>query len=122
MTPLRTKTTNEIRRRLLIALKRQSRNPGGRIWRSLYERLQAPQRNRVVVNIAELQRHYEKGRVMVVPGKVLANGVVEAKLQVAAVAFSAEARAKIEAHGGKCLTIEELMEAHPTGKSVKMIM
>jgi len=118
---MRSKTTDETRRRLLIALKRQSRNPGGRVWRDLYERLQAPRRRRIAVNIADLQRHYERGRIMVVPGKVLSEGVVRDKLKVAAYAFSAKAKAKIEAQGGKCLTLEELMKVNPTGKNVKVI-
>lgn len=58
---------------------------------------------------------------MVVPGKVLANGAVEDKLQVAALAFSAKARTKIETRGGKCLSLEELMQVNPTGKDVKMV-
>lgn len=116
-----TRFTDEGRRQLLIALKRQSRNPGGRIWRSLYDRLQTSRRSRVTVNLGDLQRHYTKGRIMVVPGKVLSDGVIEDKLQVAAFAFSTKARAKIEAQGGKCLSFEELMEQNPTGKNVMLV-
>lgn len=118
---MKTKSPDETRRRLIIKLKRQSRNPGGRIWRTLYEDLQTARRNRVTVNIGDLQRRFTKGQVMVVPGKVLSDGVVEDKLQVAAYAFSSQARAKIEAQGGKCFTLEELMENNPTGKNVKLI-
>ncbi|MFX1562382.1 MAG: 50S ribosomal protein L18e [Promethearchaeota archaeon] len=114
-------TTDENRQRLLIALKRQSRNPGGRIWRILYERFQAPRRSRVSVNVAELQRHFTKGHVMVVPGKVLGDGNITDKLEVAALIFSGKARAKIEAAGGKCLSIEELMNVNPSGKNIMLI-
>lgn len=114
-------TTDENRQRLLIALKRQSRNPGGRIWRTLYERLQNPRRNRVTVNVADLQRHFTKGRIIVVPGKVLGDGNVEDKMEVAALTFSGKARTKIEARGGKCLSIKELMNANPHGKNIMLI-
>jgi large subunit ribosomal protein L18e len=114
-------STDENRQRLLIALKRQSRNPGGRIWRTLYEHFQTARRNRVTVNIADLQRHFSKGHIMVVPGKVLGDGIVEDKLEVAALAFSGNARSKIEARGGKCLSIEELMAANPSGKNIMLI-
>jgi len=114
-------TTDENRQQLLIALKRQSRNPGGRIWRILYERFQAPRRSCVTANVADLQRHFTKGRVMVVPGKVLGDGIVNDKLEVAALVFSGKARAKIEASGGKCLSIEELMNVNPSGKNIKLI-
>jgi large subunit ribosomal protein L18e len=118
---VKSKTTDETRQQLIIKLKRQSRNPGGRIWRDLYEDLQAPRRNRVTVNVGDLQRHHTRGQVMVVPGKVLGNGIVETKLNVAAVAFSEQARVKIEDKGGKCLTIDELMEENPTGKKAQII-
>ena len=118
---MKSKITSEPRKHLLIALKRQSRNPGGRIWRDLYERLQAPRRNRLTVNIADLQNHHTKGHILVVPGKVLADGIIEDKLQVAAFFFSTKAQEKIEAHGGKCMSLEELMEANPTGKNIKLI-
>ncbi|MFX1562635.1 MAG: 50S ribosomal protein L18e [Promethearchaeota archaeon] len=114
-------TTDETRQRLLIALKRQSRNPGGRIWRLLYERFQTPRRIRIAVNVADLQRHFTKGHMMVVPGKVLGDGKVEDKLEVAALAFSGKARTKIEARGGKCLSIEELMNTNPRGKNIMLI-
>jgi large subunit ribosomal protein L18e len=118
---MQAKTPNEHRQRLLIALKRQSRNPGGRVWRALQEHLLAPRRNHTAINLTALQRNFEKGRIMVVPGKVLANGVVVDKLQVAALAFSTKARVKIETRGGKCLSLEELMQTNPTGKDVKMV-
>lgn len=119
---MHTKSTNEQLKRLLILLKRQSRTPGGRIWRTLYERLQAPRRARIWVNVADLQRHFEKGYTMAVPGKVLSEGIVTDKLQVAALSFSSKARTKIVAVGGKCLSLEQLMEKIPSGKNVKLIM
>jgi large subunit ribosomal protein L18e len=118
---MQAKSPDEQRQRLAIALKRQSRNPGGRVWRVLLERMLAPRRNRTAINLTALQRNFEKGRIMVVPGKVLANGVIQDKLQVAALAFSAKARTKIETRGGKCLSLEELMQTNPTGKDLKMV-
>jgi large subunit ribosomal protein L18e len=58
---------------------------------------------------------------MVVPGKVLGDGIIEDKLNVAAVDFSAQARAKIEGKGGKCLSIDELIQQNPTGKNALII-
>ncbi len=118
---MKSKTTDEMRQQLIIKLKRQSRNPGGRIWRDLYEDLQTPRRSRTTINVGDLQQHHTRGQILVVPGKVLGDGVIETKLNVAAVDFSVQARAKIEDKGGKCLTIEELMEQNPTGKNTQII-
>ncbi len=118
---MRTKTTDENRQHLLIALKRQSRNPGGRIWRTLYKRLQSSRRQQITVNIVDLLKHYQKGRILVVPGKVLGDGEIDEKLQVAALGFSSNARLKIETSGGNCFSLTELMEVNPTGKNVLLI-
>jgi large subunit ribosomal protein L18e len=118
---MKTKSTDETRHQLLKKLKHQSRNPGGRIWRRLYEELQASRRDRLTVNIGDLQRHHTSGQILVVAGKVLSEGIIEDKLQVAAYSFSSQARAKILAKGGKCLSIEELMEQNPTGTKVRII-
>lgn len=118
---MKTKSTDETRQQLLRKLKRQSRTPGGRIWRRLYEELQASRRNRRTVNIGELQQYHARGHVLVVPGKVLSEGIVEDKLKVAAYSFSSQAREKIQAKGGQCLSIEELIEENPTGTKVRII-
>lgn len=118
---MKSKTTDEARQRLIIKLKRQSRNPGGRIWRTLYNDLQTVRRDRPTVNVGDLQRLHSRGRMMVVPGKVLGDGIVVDKLDVAAVGFSTQARAKIEGKGGQCLTIEEFMEKNPTGKNARIV-
>ena len=118
---MKTKSTDETRHQLLKKLKHQSRTPGGRVWRRLYDELQTPRRNRVTVNIGDLQRHHARGQILVVPGKVLSEGIIEDKLQVAAYSFSSQAREKIQAKGGMCLSIEELMEQNPTGTKVRII-
>jgi large subunit ribosomal protein L18e len=118
---MKSKTTDETRQQLIIKLKRQSRNPGGRIWRTLFDDLQSSRRTRVTVNVGDLQRYHRRGHIIVVPGKVLGDGVIEDKLSVAAIGFSAQAREKIEAKGGQCLTIEEFMEKNPTGKNARLI-
>jgi len=118
---VKSKTTDETRQKLIIKLKRQSRHPGGRIWHTLYDDLQSARRARVTVNVGDLQRNYTRGHVMVVPGKVLGDGIIEDKFDVAAVSFSAQARAKIESKGGQCLTLEEFMEKNPTGKNARII-
>lgn len=38
------------------------------------------------------------------------------KLTVAALRFTEAARARITAAGGKCLTLDQLVMTHPTGK------
>ncbi len=56
-----------------------------------------------------------------VPGKVLGAGKIDHPINVAAFAFSDQARLKILKAKGKCLSILELMKKNPKGANVKII-
>jgi len=58
---------------------------------------------------------------VVVPGKVLGAGKIDHPINVAAFAFSDQARLKILKAKGKCLSILELMKKNPKGANVKII-
>ncbi|RMF89481.1 MAG: 50S ribosomal protein L18e, partial [Methanobacteriota archaeon] len=62
----------------------------------------------------------EKGDVVAVPGKVLGSGTIAHPLTVAACSFTASAREKITAAGGRCLSIEELVKENPKGSGVRI--
>jgi large subunit ribosomal protein L18e len=57
----------------------------------------------------------------VVPGKVLGAGKIDHPVNVAAFAFSEQARSKILRTKGKCLSILDLMKKNPKGTNVKII-
>ena len=93
-----------------------------RIWRDVSKRLMAPQKNRVEVNLAKLNRATSKNDIVVIPGKILANGLMEKQITVASYAISNSAAKKLEESGCKSMTIEELLEQNPTGSGVKIIV
>ncbi|MCF2141719.1 MAG: 50S ribosomal protein L18e [Candidatus Lokiarchaeota archaeon] len=92
------------------------------IWRDVSKRLMAPQKNRVEINLAKINRLTQKGETIIVPGKVLANGTLEKSLTIACKAISKSARDKVAASKSELLTIEELLEKNPTGKGVRIII
>tara|TARA_B000000565_G_scaffold200869_1_gene154500 strand:+ start:959 stop:1132 length:174 start_codon:yes stop_codon:yes gene_type:complete len=57
-----------------------------------------------------------------VPGKVLGSGSINGGQTVAAFSFSDAARSKIEASGGRTLSIRELMDENPNGKGVRILV
>lgn len=105
-------------RKLIRKLKKQSRIEQVNIWRDISERLLSPRRQRAEVNISRINRYTKDGDTVLVPGKVLGAGKIDHKIYVAALSFSENARKKIEATGGKCLTIEELMQMNPRGSNI----
>jgi len=106
---------------LIRFLRRKANEVGARIWRDVAERLEKPRSRRAEVNVSRINRYTEPTDVVVVPGKVLGAGSIDHPVCVAAFAFSASARRKIEAAGGKCMTIRELVERNPRGSGVKIM-
>ncbi len=106
---------------LITALKAESRSSGVGIWRDIALRLEKAKANWAEVNLSKLERYASEGDVIVVPGKVLGSGALSKKVTVAAYGFSESAKMKIEAAGGKNLTIMELVKEMPQGTGVKIM-
>jgi large subunit ribosomal protein L18e len=107
-----------IQKRALARMLWKTQKP---IWRVVSEHLMAPEKNRVEKNLSVISKVTKDGDVIIVPGKVLADGELTTKITVACYAVSVSARKKITASGSKILTIEELVEKIPTGKGVRII-
>ena len=58
---------------------------------------------------------------MAVPGKVLGAGQIDHPINVAAFAFSDQARLKILRAKGKCMSILDLINKNPKGAEVKVL-
>ena len=107
--------------RLIGELKAATRETGAPLWRDIAKRLEKPSRNYAAVNLSKINRHTQSNDTVLVAGKVLASGDLEHIVTVAAFNFSSQALSKIQAAGGKCLTIEKLMAEHPKGSGIKIL-
>jgi large subunit ribosomal protein L18e len=89
--------------RLITSLEKVSRKTKKKIWKDLAERLSKPRRNNVVVNIRQLNivAKKNKGKVLLVPGKILSQGDMEEKVHLVALNASQKAIEKIEKAKGK---------------------
>ncbi|AEF96407.1 50S ribosomal protein L18e [Methanotorris igneus] len=106
---------------LIQKLKEEAYKNNAKIWKDIARRLAKPARNRAEVNVSKINRYTKEGDVVVVPGKVLGAGTINHKVTVAAFAFSKTAKQIIEAAGGRCITIEELVKENPKGSNVKIM-
>jgi large subunit ribosomal protein L18e len=106
--------------RTLIELRHAAKRHKAAIWRDLAEQLARGRHQRTPVNVAHLERLATADETLVVPGKLLAAGVLTKPLTVAAFHYSAQARAKIHQAGGKALSIDELVKAKPDGQGVRL--
>lgn|SRR3989338_2846632 len=113
----RTGPTNPLVIELIKELRKQKKG----VWADLALRLEKPSRQAIEVNLSSISRNVKDGEVALVPGKVLGDGTLKKKIDVAALNFSMNAVQKITESKGKCLSIKELMAENPSGKNVRII-
>jgi large subunit ribosomal protein L18e len=113
--------TNPHLQRVVRELREVSREAGGAIWRDVADRLERSRKNWSEVNLSRLSRYAAKGEQIVVPGVVLATGEISMAITVAAFRASGAARKKIEAAGGKAVSLLELAIQNPKGSGVRIM-
>ena len=114
--------TNERLRMLIRFLRKAAKEYNAKIWRYVAELLEKPRRKRIVVNIGKINRFVNDGDQVVVPGKVLGDGILTKKVTIAAYAFSKSAYEKIIKAGAEAISIPELIRRNPKGSNVKIII
>ena len=118
----RTGPSNVHLRSLIAELKTKSRELQAPIWKTVAEKLEKPTRQRVEVNISDIQRNTLSDEIVLVPGVVLSNGELTKQVKVAAWKFSPTAQEKIKHTHGETLTIEELLKKNPKGTNVRIMV
>lgn len=106
---------------LIRALRKKSNETGAKIWKDIAERLEAPSKRYAEVNVSKVARYASEGETVLILGKLLGSGEIDFAVTVAALNFSESARKKISGAGGRCLTIEQLMEENPKGSGVRIM-
>ena len=105
---------------LILTLKERANANAAPIWKDIARRLEMPSRDYAAVNISKINRHTAEDDVLLIPGKVLGAGLLDHPVTVAALNFSESAAKKITEAGGKCLSLEEIMEANPKGSGIRI--
>ncbi len=102
-------------------LKVKARQDKSKIWESAAEQLSRPRGRRAVLDLNHISRVSAANSVVLVPGKVLGDGLLKHPVVVGAFHFSQTAKTKIEEAGGKCVTIENLVKEYPKGSKVQIL-
>ncbi|MCL2686947.1 MAG: 50S ribosomal protein L18e [Methanobrevibacter sp.] len=106
---------------LIKSLKDKSYNEEVAIWKDIAKRLERSARRQAEVNLSDINRVSKEEQIVIVPGKVLANGQLDHKVSIAALNFSKVAQEKVEKSGGECISISEIMEKNPKGNNIKIV-
>ena len=117
----KTSKTNPNLQRVVKELRDVSREAGSAIWRDVADRLERSRKNWSEVNLSRLSRYATKGEQVVVPGIILGTGEISVPVTVAAFRASGAARKKIEAAGGKAVSLLELAVQNPKGSGIRLM-
>jgi len=115
------KKTNPRLLALIDELKAVSRDNQVNIWQDIAAKLETSSKNYAEVNLSKISRYAADGETILVPGKVLGSGVIEASVRVAALNFSQSASDKIRGASGECLSIEQLIRDNPKGSKIRIL-
>jgi len=110
--------TNPNLTRLISELQTVGRAEKAQIWRDIATRLEKPLSHWAEVNLGEIARVVPAKATVVIPGKLLGSGEIDKPVVVASFKCSASARRKLEAAGGKAISISQLLRDNPTGSGV----
>lgn len=96
-------------KKLVASAEKAARQTKKLIWSDLAERLSKPTRGKIEVNIDCLEEaaNNNKGKILVVPGKVLSRGELTQKVTVVAQTASASALEKIKAAKGEFISLKD---------------
>lgn len=119
--PAPTGPTNPILQKAIQELRGRGFKEGSPFLLKLVDELARPERARRDVNVSSIERFATKGDTVVVPGKLLADGLITKSVTVAAFSASVAAKKKVEAAGGKLISIDQLLKSNPKGSGVKII-
>ena len=106
---------------LIEELQESAVKEGAEIWKTLAGELSRPRKNRREINMWKLSKFTKEGETVIVPGKVLGDGDLEHRIDIAAFKFSEAAKKKIEKSGGKIISIKDLIKKNPKGSNLRLI-
>ena len=90
-------------------------------WIKIAEILAGPRKNRINLNLEELDKKIENEKIVVIPGKVLSQGELDKKIKIVALGFSEKTKEKIKKSGSEGITIIEEIKNNPDAKGIKII-
>ncbi len=117
----KSRSTNPKLLEIIEELKKKRYEEDAAIWRDVAKRLSGSAKNRAEINVGRIARNTDPKDIILVPGKVLGSGRIDHPVTTAALEFSVQAKEKMAAAGGKCLTISELAEQNPKGKGIRIM-
>ena len=118
----RTGPTNENTKQIIVSLYKASETNKVKLWKDIAERLQKSSRIIPSVNLSKIEKYAKsETETIIIPGKLLSDGIITKKITVSSLKASKTAIEKLTACGGKYITLEELIKTNPKGKTTRIM-
>ena len=106
---------------LIAGLQSRGYKEGSKFLLKIADELAKSSRSRANVNLSRLERFCKAKEEVIIPGKLLADGILTKQVTVACFSSSEAARKKIESAGGKVISIAQMVEKNPKGTGVRIV-
>ncbi len=100
----------KIENKLLLEAIKDAKQKRKGFWNRVAYFLSKPRRKRIAVNVSKINKYSKEGLTVVIPGKVLGDGLLEIPVIVVAFNFSESAKRIIEQAGGKAVYLNEFLK------------
>jgi large subunit ribosomal protein L18e len=90
-------------------------------WNEIAGILSSPRRNKICINLEQINKDAKAGEIVVVPGKVLSQGDIDKKIKVVAFSFSEKAREKLLSVKCEVSYILDEIKSNPSAKGIKIL-
>lgn len=115
-----TQKTNPVLRETVKRCEEAARRNDAAVWQRVADELSRSTRDVREVNLSTIARNAEDGDTVVVPGKVMGAGRLDADVTVAALGFTRSAMEAIQ-ESGEATYIDALVEENPEGTGVVLL-
>lgn len=108
------KTSNDLVETIIASKKNNA-------WNQIAAVLSGPRRQRLNLNLDEINKISKAGEIIAIPGKVLSQGEIDKKIKLVALAFSESAKKKIMEAKSEMETILNEIKKNPSAKGVRIL-
>ena len=91
-----------------------------KLWKRIYRLVEVPARKRRSINISKLEITTKEGENVIVPGKVLSNGKISHRINIAAMEFSDSALKSLKDANCNVVSIKDMVS--DKSRSVRVIV
>ncbi|MDO8623530.1 MAG: 50S ribosomal protein L18e [archaeon] len=108
------KTSSELASTILACKKNTA-------WNDIGKLVSNPKRNRIIMNLDEINKTAKDNETIILPGKVLSQGEITKKIKIIALNFSESAREKLSKAKIEISSINEEIKKNPKLQGVKIL-